>query len=273
MCRARELRLRYVRGRTLGVRRPSGDRRPKGRADRDASQGNYALGRSRSRGNLRLGGTRGLRQRGQVRMAAVIDMRRVMRQTFAIRQVPRHPVGVIQSARGAARLGERRGVISSMSDRDRCCDREQRVDLRLLMSARPCRGDPRLGAVIVYVCLTGFEHVRGQRERHSRGEAAAKKSERAERAKHQSRRDERDEISPYVPQRAPNVPDTRWTVAVTQSAGLQSIRVPGWGSNRRTLIRRLGRRLSDEPVAGSATSVSSPTSHSSFLMRTDSERC
>jgi hypothetical protein len=67
--------------------------------------------------------------------------------------------------------------------------------------------------VIVYVRLTGFEHVRGQRERHNRREAAAKKSERAEREKHQVDGTKWTRISPYIPQRAPNLPETRWTLA------------------------------------------------------------
>ena len=146
-------------------------------------------------------------------MPTVVDMRRVMGKAFSIGYVARNAVRLTHSQRGAARPEIRRRVISGMSDRQRCCSCEQRVDLRLLMSARPCRGDPRLGAVIVYVCLTGFEHVRGQRDRHSCREAAAEKSERAERAKHQVDGTIRTRISPYIPQRATNLPETRWTLA------------------------------------------------------------
>ena len=184
MCWARAATVSLRQGRTLGVRRSSADRRAKGRSKRDAAQWNCALGEGGFGSEQRLGGALGLRQRGQVRMATMVDMRRVMRKTFAVRYVPRHPVCLTHSTRGAARSGVCRRIIG-MSDHEQCLCCEQRVDLRLLMRARPWLCDPGLGAVIVYVRLTGFKHVRGQRECHSRREAAAEKSERAERAKHQ----------------------------------------------------------------------------------------
>ena len=207
-----QLCLRYVRGRTLGVRRSSADRRAKGRSKRDAAQWNCALGEGGFGSEQRLGGALGLRQCGQVRMAAMVDMRRVMWKTFAVRYVPGHPVCLTHATRGAARSGVCRRIIG-MSDHEQCLCCEQRVDLRLLMRARPWLCDPGLGAVIVYVRLTGFKHVRGQRERHSRREAAAEKSERAERAKRQGDGTKRTKTNPYVPQRAPNLPETRWTIA------------------------------------------------------------
>lgn len=191
---------------------PSADRRAKGRSKRDAAQWNCALGERGFGSNQRLGGALGLRQCGQVRMATMVHMRRVMRKTFAVRYVAGHPVCLTSSTRGAARSGVCRRSIG-MCDHDQCLCCEQRVDLRLSMRARPCLCDPGLGAVIVYVRLTGFKHVRGQRERDSHREAAAKKSERTERAKHQGDGTKRTKTNPYIPQRAPNLPETRWTVA------------------------------------------------------------